>query len=112
MSRVESYWVQFLASIPEGIDKPDRFVEAFSFCIDPGDAYEITPLVLDGTKTATGALVWALEADGKPLPRVGDYWIVTNGADDPKCVIQTTDARVIPFDEVGAEYAHWGGEDD
>ena len=43
-------------------------------------------------------------------PRPGDFWIVTNGGDDPQCIIQTSDVRVLPFGEVGGEYAQWGGE--
>lgn len=112
ISRVERYWAQFLGSIPAGQGKPERYVEAFFFGTKPDLAHEITPLVLDGTKTATGSLLWAAEADGKAQPRPGDFWIVTNGGDDPQCVIETFEARVIPFDEVGEEYARWGGEGD
>ena len=68
--------------------------------------------MLDGTKTATGALLWSVEADGKQPARTGDFWIVPNGGDDPKCIIQTSDVHVLPFDEVGEEYARWGGEGD
>ena len=112
MSRVDRYWAQFLASIPAGKTKPDRYAEAFFFGTDPGLAHEITPLVLDGTKTATGALLWSIEADGKQPAVAGDFWIVTKGGDDPQCIIQTSDVRVLPFDEVGEEYARWGGEGD
>jgi uncharacterized protein YhfF len=109
-SRVERYWAQFLASIPDGEPRPERYVDAFFFGIRPEHAPAITPLVLEGTKTATGSLLWSLEAEGKPPARAGDHWIVTNGGDDPACVIVTTDARVIPFDEVGEDYARQGGE--
>ena len=112
MSHVDRYWAQFRASIPAGQTKPDRYVEAFFFGTKPHRAHEITPLVLNGTKTATGALLWAIEADGKQPARPGDFWIVTNGGDDPQCIIQTSDVRVLPFDEVGEEYAQWGGEGD
>ena len=112
MSQVERYWEQFLASLAEDEQKPERYVEAFFFGTRPDSAHEITPLVLDGTKTATGALLWAIEADGKRPARPGDLWIVTDGGDDPRCVIETIDVQVIPFDEVGSEYATWGGEED
>ena len=45
-------------------------------------------------------------------PGAGDHWIVTNGADDPVCVIETTEVRIIPFDEVSEEYARTSGEGD
>ena len=112
MSKVERYWEQFVAARAAGEPKPERYVEAFFFGTRPDLAHEITPLVLDGTKTATGALLWAIEADGKRPARPGDLWIVTDGGDDPRCVIETLAVRVIPFDEVGPEYAEWGGEED
>jgi uncharacterized protein YhfF len=112
MSHVDRYWAQFLASLAEGEARPERYLEAFFFGTRPELAHEITPLVLDGTKTATGALLWALEADGRQPARPGDHSIVTNGGDDPQCVIRTSDVRVLPYDEVGAEYAEWGGEGD
>jgi uncharacterized protein YhfF len=110
--RVDRYWRQFLDSLPAGQPRPDRYVEAFFFGTKPELAHQITRLVLDGTKTATGSLLWSTEAEGKTPARRGDYWIVTNGGDDPVCVIRTTDARAIPFDEVGEEYARSGGERD
>jgi uncharacterized protein YhfF len=112
MTRIDAYWKQFLASLADGEARPDRYAEAFFFGTAPDRAHEITPLVLDGTKTATGALLWALEADGRRPARRGDLSIVTNGGDDPQCVIETTDVRVIPYDEIGDEYAVWGGEGD
>lgn len=112
MTRVERYWRQFLDSLPAGHPKPDGYVEAFFFGTKPEHAHEITRLVLDGEKTATGDALWSREAKGKPIPRVGDHWIVTNGGDDPVCVIRTVETQVIPFDEVGEQYAKWGGEGD
>lgn len=68
--------------------------------------------MLAGTKTATGSALWSYEANGKRLPEVGDHWVVTAGADDPVCIIETTEVRILPFDEVGADYARDGGEGD
>lgn len=109
---VNRYWAQFVASLPRETAKPSQDVESFFFGTKPEGAREIAALVLAGTKTATGSVLWAYEADGKPLPQVGDYWIVTGGGDDPVCIIQTTEVRLIPFDEVGEEYARDGGEGD
>jgi uncharacterized protein YhfF len=68
--------------------------------------------VLAGTKTATGSLLWSYEADGKRLPEAGDHSIVTAGADDPVCIIETSEVRIVAFDEAGAEWARDGGEGD
>jgi len=74
------------------------------------DAKEIAQLVLAGTRIATGTVLLARETDRKPVPTAGDFSIVTLGGDDPVCVIETTDVRTIPFDEVTADYAWDGGE--
>ena len=111
-SKVERYWGQFLSSFPPGSEPADDFVESFFFGTEPEGAREISKLVLDGQKTATGSVLWSYETDGKPVPKAGDYWIVTDGGDDPVCIIQTTDVSVIPFDEVPEEYARDGGEGD
>ena len=111
-TNVERYWNQYLGSIPCGQEQPRRYVESFSFGFTPADALEIAELVLNGTKTATGSVLWSYEADKKPLPVVGDLWIVTAGSDVPVCIIETTDVRIIPFDEVTADYARDGGEED
>jgi uncharacterized protein YhfF len=110
MRRVDRYWEQFLDSITGNRAKPARYVEAFFFGTDPARAHEITPLVLAGRKTATGSLLWSIEADGKQRARPGDHWIVTNGSDDPQCIIETHAVRIIPFNEVVEEHARWGGE--
>lgn len=109
---VERYWNQYLVSIPDGQEQPRRYVECFAFGFTSDDAREIAQLVLSGTKTATGSVLWSYDADKKPLPSVGDLWIVRAGSDTPVCIIETTDVRIIPFDEVTADYAWDGGEDD
>lgn len=111
-ANADRYWARYLASLPAE-RRPERsYVEAFYFGFSPDDGREIAPLVLAGTKTATGSVLWSYEADQKRLPEVGDRSIVTAGADDPVCIIETTEVRVIPFDEVTPDYAHDGGEGD
>ena len=111
-SCVDRYWARYRAKRPPGTAAPKRYVESFFFGTRPESAHEITALVLAGTKTATGSLLWAYQADGKPVPQPGDLWVVTNGGDDPACIIETTEVRTLPFDEVGADYARDGGEGD
>jgi uncharacterized protein YhfF len=111
-TNVERYWEQFLSSIPVGKERPTSYLEAFGFGFSVADARHIASLVLAGTKTATGTVLWASQADGKTVPTRGDFSIVTLGGDDPVCVIETTDVRTIPFDEVTEDYAWHGGEGD
>jgi uncharacterized protein YhfF len=111
-TNVERYWEQFLNSMQSDKERPARFGESFAFGFTLPDAKEIAQLVLAGTKTARGSVLWASQADRRPVPIAGDFSIVTLGGDDPVCVIKTTDIRTIPFDEVTADYARDGGEGD
>ena len=109
---VDRYWQQYLASLPTQVDRPPPYVESFSFGFTASDASELARLVLDGTKTATGSVLWSYQADGKSIPRTGDHWIVRDGDGAPQCIIRTTDVAIIPFDEVPDVYARDGGEAD
>lgn len=108
----DRYWRQYLTALPAEVDRPPAYVESFSFGFTAQDASEIAPLVLDGTKTATGSVLWSYEADAKPIPVIGDHWVVVEGAGVPVCIIRTTDVAIIPFDEVPEIYAREGGEED
>ena len=111
-SNVELYWAQFVESLPRMEERRLGYWGSDSFGLTAADAREIADLVLEGIKTATGSLLWSYEYDGKVVPRAGDHWIVTVGEDNPVCVVQTTEVRIVPFDEVTADYAWEGGEGD
>lgn len=106
-SKSHRYWQQYLTSLSNEGGRPAPCVESFSFGFTPADASEIAALVLEGAKTATGSVLWFYEADGKPIPRVGDHWIVNDGNGGPVCIIHTTDVSIIPFDEVPEAYARF-----
>ncbi|SRR5712692_6923891 len=109
---VDRYWEQFLASLPKGARRYPGHADTIAFGMTWDDARMIAPLVLNGTKTSSGTLVWSNEADGTLLSRPGDLRVVLAEPDKPVCVIETTDVRVIPYDEVPEEYAWEGGEGD
>jgi uncharacterized protein YhfF len=110
--RAERYWRQFLATLPPDTARPARYTGVFYFGIVPEDALPVLEPVLSGVKTATGSLLWSYEAEGKPVPRAGDHAIATDGYGNPMCIIDTVDVQVIPYDEVGEDYAWEGGERD
>jgi uncharacterized protein YhfF len=115
----DRYWAQFLRSLPAGSAQPGSCYEAFR----PGHgatpeeasevATEIAALMVAGTKTSTGSLQWVYEAEGRRPPRAGDLSIVLDGRDRPVCIIETTEATIVPYDEMADErFAHEGGEGD
>jgi hypothetical protein len=52
------------------------------------------------------------EVGGDPMPAEGGYGVVLDGAGQPRCVIRSTEMRVVPFREVDAAFAHDEGEGD
>ena len=76
-------------------------------------ASEIATLVIAGTKTSTASVEWALEAEGRRPVKPGDLSIVLDGHDHPVCLIETTEVKNVPYDEmVDEQFAHEGGEGD
>ena len=108
----DRYWSQFLRSSPSEAEPPGGYYEAFHFGTTKQDAAKIAALVLQGVKTSTGSLKWVYEAEGRVLPEPGDYSIVLDGTDVPVCVIETTEIRFLPLDEVDEQFAYEGGEGD
>ncbi|SHK72586.1 ASCH domain-containing protein [Chryseobacterium polytrichastri] len=108
---ITTYWNQFLGSIKESSSQPLDFSGSFHFG-GKEDATSIAALVATGSKTSTGSLLWGYECENKPIPSIGEYNIITDSDDMPVCIIQTTTLSIIPFDEVGEQFAFDGGEGD
>jgi uncharacterized protein YhfF len=106
---VEVFWDAARAAV--GIEGP-AVPDAWSFGATREHADGLLRLVLDGTKAATASALWDLEADEEPLPDRGTLSIVLDGAGRPQVLIETTDVRVVPFDEVDEEHARLEGEGD
>ncbi|MGV9225972.1 ASCH domain-containing protein [Streptomyces albogriseolus] len=66
--------------------------------------------ILDGSKTATAALVAAYEHEGEPLPEVGDRSVVVDSDDRPVAVVEVTGVRVVPLARVDLAHAVDEGE--
>lgn len=72
----------------------------------------LVELYLAGKKTAGSGVVKDYEMAGDPLPKAGDYWIVLDSADQPKCIAKTIKVEIHPFEEVPEEVAKAEGEGD
>ncbi len=101
-----------LASARPDLTTEGTVYSAWHFCDNESDANELADLVLAGTKRATAGLLWSYEAEGEPLPAVGDLSIVTDWEGQARCVIRTTSVEVIPFEAVSPEFAAIEGEGD
>jgi uncharacterized protein YhfF len=108
--RADRYWSQFVQSLPPEAERPGGYTDAFHFGTTKEEATAIAALVLQGIKTAGGSVKWVYEAEGSDLPELGDLNVVLDSDDWPVCIIETTEVRVLPFDEVDAQFAWDGGE--
>ena len=91
---------------------PSAPFQVWYFGLGREDAEELANLVLAGKKRATASLVWEYEDKPEDAPIKGGFSVVTDYAGNPKCVLQTTELRVLPFSEVDAEFAFDEGEGD
>jgi uncharacterized protein YhfF len=109
---IERYWRAYLASLP-GIPhpRPERYV-AEQFGDSPEMADTLGGLIVSGVKTATCSALWEWEAEGKSPPSPGLKTVVLDGGGTPLCIIETTEVRIVPYDEVDAAFAEGEGEGD
>lgn len=91
---------------------PESPPEAWAFGATPQHADELLGLVLVGIKTGTASSLWDYDADNEPLPVSGELSVILDGRERPRAVIETSDVRTVPFDEVTEEHAHAEGEGD
>lgn len=108
---VAAMWAAFAEARPDLVDEKTTY-EAWHFCDNESDANELAELVLAGTKRATAGLLWSYEAEGEPLPEVGDLHVITDWEGQARCVIRTTSVEVVPFEAVTREFAAIEGEGD
>jgi len=107
---IQAFWSEYASTRDR--DPTDRFYEAFHFDDNAPSADELAALVLAGQKRATAALVWAYEAEDKPIPKPGDLSVVTLFSGEPVCIIETQSVQIMPFSQVDADFAATEGEGD
>ena len=105
-----AFWAGFESVA--GSDVSARFYESFHFGDSKSLADELAALVVAGTKRATASLLWSYEADAKPMPKPGHLSIVEQWSGEPVCIIETAFVEVLPFEQVGPEFAAREGEGD
>jgi uncharacterized protein YhfF len=109
-AQVEEFWKEFRALNPQV--NPETTFQVWYFGLGHEDALELCKLVLQGKKTATASLVWECEEKPETAPVIDGYSVVTDFEGNPQCVVRTTEIRILPFNEVDAEFAFDEGEGD
>lgn len=109
---VKAFWARYLNTLPEDHAHHSTDYTAWGFGDGPKMADELGALVVAGTKIATASLIWEYEHDNESLPQVGDLSVILAGDERPVCIIETTELRTLPFNEVDAVFAADEGEGD
>ena len=86
--------------------------QVVAFGDSPSMATALAALVVGGTKRATASLLRDYPDGGLPLPAVGDFVVVVDGAGAPCCIWRTTEIEIKPLDAVDARFAWDEGEGD
>lgn len=107
---IKAYWQRFLSTLPEDSPYRTRTYSPGGYGDNPQLANELIELVLLGKKTATCSSLWEKEAEGKPLPNVGDLWVELDGDGNPVCITETTEVTIRKYNEVDADFARAEGE--
>ncbi|QLG45139.1 ASCH domain-containing protein [Costertonia aggregata] len=93
----------------------DAFKEApkvIHFCDNEKDADECAALVKAGIKKATSPSLLGLQYRNEPLPKIGEFMVVTNWEGKAQCIVRTTAVSLKPFFAIEAAYAQIEGEGD
>lgn len=56
--------------------------------------------------------LWSYKAENEPLPKPGDYSVITDWETHGICIIQTSRVSVVPFSQVSPDFAAREGEGD
>ncbi len=107
---VAELWANFVKKHPdlEHTPQPNHFY----FCDNAHDANTCAELVVKKIKQATAPSVWWYVHHNKPMPNVGDLFIVTDWDGVAKAVIELTNIQQVSFNKVDAAFAHAEGEGD
>ncbi len=108
---VEQYWRRYLATLAGSSSVPKSY-EAWHFGDAERLANELADLVRSGQKTATSFLAWRLETEGWKMPEAGDIVVITKWDGTPSCIIEITEAKLVPFNKVDGSFARDYGEGD
>src|SRR5687768_5506556 len=110
MTDVQQFWATFRELDPS-INENEKY-QVWYFGNTQKMALELAELVMAGKKTATASLAAVNKIKPEQAPSLGGYSVVTDFDGKPLCVIQTTEIRHLPFDEVDAHFAADEGEGD
>jgi len=111
-AEIEACWESCLRSLPVNTQAPTRYFDASAFGSEGENdlADELAELVVQGIKTATASVLNYYQEGNHPIERAGDRCIVLMSTGRPRCIIEMTEIRILPFGEVDEAFAAEYGE--
>jgi uncharacterized protein YhfF len=106
--QIQQYWKAYARSA--NLNTIEFMVFAFGDNEESADT--LSELVVFGPKRATAYLPRDFEAFGQPLPKPGDFSVVVDGRNKPRCIIRTTQVEIKPLRDVDERFAWDEGEGD
>ncbi len=85
----------------------DAFVEApkvIHFRTNENDANQSAKLVKQGAITATSYALLGLQYRKEPIPRIGDFMVITDWAGRAQCIVRTTSIQYKPFFNIDGDF--------
>ena len=82
------------------------------FCDNEKDANECAKLTKKGIKRATSDSLLGLQYRKEPLPKKGDFLIISDWEGNAQCIVQITKVQLRPFFSIDQAYAQLEGEGD
>jgi 5-formyltetrahydrofolate cyclo-ligase len=105
----KEFWLKYSKNILSIPDNPNIEV-GVAGNIQIAD--KLLALYLNGKKTAGSGLVKDYELAGDELPKIGNYWIILDSKNIPRCIVKTIRVEYYQFDKVPLEVAVAEGEGD
>ncbi|MBT8206493.1 MAG: ASCH domain-containing protein, partial [Eudoraea sp.] len=74
------------------------------------DCEDSLKLVLSGTKKAISHSLLGLQLRKEPLPKIGDFTVITDWKGKARCIVRTVAVRLKPFFSIRQSYVKIEGE--
>ncbi|KPM31961.1 Hypothetical protein I595_1609 [Croceitalea dokdonensis DOKDO 023] len=109
-SSAKKLWGDFLDKHPEFAT--EKTPEVGYFGDNEKDANLLAELTVNDIKKATSHSLLGLQLRGEILPKIGDFFVVTDWDGNAKCLVRTTSVKMLPYFSIHEEHARLEGEGD
>lgn len=103
------FWIEYKKEkkLPDNL----KYHGELQFGYDDKSIAELNALVLCGVKKATCSSLISYEMDMLNVPKINDYYVVTDQNDQAVCIIKDVNVSIMAFKQMYWELAQKEGED-